>query len=129
MEFAEVSETVHSKQTAQYCSAACTEKHASMRIHIHALKTGAKRFSERGKFDYMRCARHAILAYVETALFSKVKDGLPFVPKYVYTRPPSVVQAAVYMLDSTSVTRFLHHAHLHPSICLSPNTAILHKYL
>jgi hypothetical protein len=72
-----------------------------MRIQMHAFKTGAKRFSESRKFDYMWRAKHATVAYVKTALFSKVKDGLPLVPKHVYARPPSLVQAAMYRLDCT----------------------------
>jgi len=77
----------------------------------------------------MRFAKHAIVAYVKTALFSKVKDGLPFCVQ-ICVCPPSVVQAAMHMLEPTSVTRFLHHAHLPstpppPKSPLTPNTIFL----
>ena len=124
MEFVAVSDTGHYKRTAQYHSD-WRGKHAPMWIQTHAFKTGAERFSERGKFDYMRCAKHAVVAYVKTALFSKVKDGLPFVPKYVY----APVQCSAGSNAHAGWTPLLSRDFFITLIYPLPRPPFLHKYI
>jgi hypothetical protein len=47
------------------------------RIQLYAWKC-EQLFAERGKFDYTRCAKYAVVAYKNVTAVLKAKDGLAF---------------------------------------------------